>query len=294
MGHSLSGPFIEDLETRLPELPRKQQVLARTILETPELVALGSVRDLAAQLGMNNATIIRFAKTLGFSGYQAMQTAVREAYLARTGARPAVSGGGEPAGETGARQRANLEQAHADLDRGRLDGIASALAGARRIVVCATGSAVIPGMALVRMLRHVGLRGELVEGAGVDRIIALRDVGPGDVVVVIGLWLAFDEQVRALQMAKSRGATTIVLIGSAASPLGRLADHALLAPAQGAALPLSVVATVAIVEIVAAHVAARYPERAVGIEDDLHDQYLAEGLLAPAFPPRARTGKANT
>ena len=62
----------------------------------------------------------------------------------------------------------------------------------------------------------------------------------------------------------------------------------LLAPAQGAALPLSVAATVAVAEIVAAHVAARRPELAAGIEEDLHDRYLLEGLLAPAFPPRAR------
>ncbi|MFM9106274.1 MAG: MurR/RpiR family transcriptional regulator [Chloroflexota bacterium] len=287
MGNTLSGPLVEALEARLPELPRKQQELARTILETPELVALGSVRDLAAQLGMNNATIIRFAKTLGFSGYQAMQADVREAYLARAGARPRPGAEG-PAAETAARQLANLQAAHADLDPGVLDRVADALAAARRIVVCATGSAVVPGMALVRFLRHVGLRGELVDGGGVDRVIALRDVGPEDVVVVFGLWLAFDEQARALQDARARGATTVAVVGSMASPLGRLADLALLAPAQGAALPLSVAATVAVAEIVAAHVAARRPDLAAGIEDDLHDRYLLEGLLAPAFPPRAR------
>ena len=288
MTTSLSGPLIAELEARMGGMPRKQQVLARTILETPELVALGSVRDLAAQLGMNNATVIRFAKSLGFTGYQALQAAVREAYLARTGARPQQEAGRGPAGDTGARQQANLDQALGDLDGEQLDRIARALTGANRIVVCVTGSSVVPGMALVRMLRHVGLRGELIEGSGVDRIIALRDVEPGDAVVVIGLWLAFDEQVRSLQMAKSRGATTVAIVGSAASPLGRLADYSLLAPAQGVTLPLSVVATVAIVEIIAAHVAATFPERAMGIEDDLHDRYLLEGLLAPAFPPRSR------
>jgi DNA-binding MurR/RpiR family transcriptional regulator len=291
MGSTLSGPLIEELESRLPEMPRKQQVLARTIIETPELVALGSVRDLAAQLGMNNATIIRFAKSLGFSGYQAMQTAVREAYLARAGARPLQPGADGPAAETVARQQANLQTAHGDLDRVTLDRIADVLASARRIVICATGSAVVPGIALVRFLRHVGLHGELVDGGGVDRIIALRDVGPEDAVVVIGLWLAFDEQVRALQTARSRGAATVAIVGSPASPLVRLADHALLAPAQGAALPLSVVATVGVVEIVAAHLATRHPDLAAGIEDDLHDRYLLEGMLAPAFPPRV---KVNT
>ena len=281
-------PLLADLAARMASLPRKQQVLARTILETPELVAFGSVRDLASQLGMNNATIIRFAKSLGFSGYQALQAAVREAYLARTGARPTRPDGGGTGAELADRHLANLKRAVEDLDEATLDAVAAALASAGRIVVCTTGSAVIAGIALVRLLRHVGLRGELADGAGVDRVIALHDVAAGDVVVVIGLWLAFDEQVRALAMAQRRGATTVAIVGSPASPLVRLADHAVLAPAQGTNLPLSVVATVAVVELVVSQLAAKRARVATQIEEALHDLYMTEGLLAPAFPPRHR------
>lgn len=288
MPGSSPDSVLADLAGRMGRLPRKQQELARTIIEAPELVAFGSVRDLASQLGMNNATIIRFAKSLGFSGYQALQTAVRSAYLARSGARPPRPEGDGPAAAIAARHLANLERAVAELDEATLDPVAAALAGAGRIVVYATGSALIPGTALVRLLRHVGLRGELVDGSAVDRVIALRDVAPGDVVVVIGLWLAFDDQVRALTMARDRGATTVALVGSPASPLGRLADHAILAPAQGTNLPLSVVATVAVVEMVVSHLAAKRAAVVTDIEATLHDLYMAEGLLAPAFPPHPR------
>jgi DNA-binding MurR/RpiR family transcriptional regulator len=286
MTESPSAPPLTDLASRMPSLPRQQQVLARTILESPELVAFGSVRDLASQLGMNSATIIRFAKSLGLSGYQALQAEVREAYLARAGARAGRREGGGAAAELAAVHRANLESAVEELDDDTLEAVVSALVQAGRILVCATGSAVVPGMILVRLLRHAGLRGELVDGSGVDRIIALRDVGAGDVVVVIGLWLAFDEQVRALAMAHAKGATTVAVVGSPASPLGRLADHVVLAPAQGTNLPFSVVATVAVVEMIVSQVAARSPDNTSEIEADLHDLYLREGWLAPAFPPR--------
>ena len=66
-----------------------------------------------------------------------------------------------------------------------------------------------------------------------------------------------------------------------AGPLGRLADYTILAPAQGTNLPMSVVVTVAVVVMV-----ARSPVFAAEIEADLHDRYVREGLLAPAFPPR--------
>ena len=187
------------------------------------------------------------------------------------------------AADLAACHRANLDRAVEDLDDDTLEAVVAALVRARRILVCATGSAVVPGMILVRLLRHTGLRGELVDGSGVDRVIALRDVAAGDDVVVIGLWLAFDEQVRALAMAHGKGATTVAVVGSPASPLGRLADYTILAPAQGTNLPMSVVAGV---EMVVSQVAARSPGCEAEIEADLHDRYVREGLLAPAFPPR--------
>ena len=160
------------------------------------------------------------------------------------------------AADLAACHRANLDHAVEDLDDDTLEAVVAALVSARRILVCATGSAVVPGMILVRLLRHTGLRGELVDGSGVDRVIALRDVAAGDDVVVIGLRLAFDEQVRALAMVHGKGATTVAVVGSPASPLGRLADYTILAPAQGTNLPMSVVATVA---------ARQHPDAAVKV-----------------------------
>ncbi|MGN6672236.1 MAG: MerR family transcriptional regulator, partial [Thermomicrobiales bacterium] len=75
---SLSG--LSQLRERLPQLPRQQYRLAQALLKTPEMIMFGSVRELALALHINNATIIRFAQSLGYSGYQALQTAVRQTY----------------------------------------------------------------------------------------------------------------------------------------------------------------------------------------------------------------------
>lgn len=292
MGNELVGPLFDVLEARLETLPRKQHILARTVLEAPEIVAFGSVRDLASQLGMNNATIIRFAKSLGFSGYQAMQTAVREAYLARAGFRTqrdqTRTEGAGLVTETLGQQLANLELARKQLNVADLDRVVDDLLAAERIVVYAIGSAEVAGLALTRQLRHVGLRGELVSGSGVDRAIALHDLTTRDVVVAIGLWLTFSDTLQALALARQRNARTVAIVGSATSPLSKAADHTILAPAQGAILTFSVVATVAVVEALMAHVASRRPEPRSDIEQTLHDLYLEGDLLAPAFPPRPR------
>jgi DNA-binding MurR/RpiR family transcriptional regulator len=283
----VSGLF-SDLETRLSDLPRKQRTLALTILETPELIAFGSVRDLSSQLGMNNATVIRFAKSLGFSGYQELQAAVQEAYLARAGLRNArADNDADPStavSDTFAQQLANLEIAREQFDAADVDGIVNAVVEAERIVVVTTGSAVIPGMMFVRLLRHIGMRGELTSGSAADQIISLYDIGERDLVVGIGLWLTFDDTLRALALARRKGARTLAIVGTPTSPLNGVADSVIYAPAQGSPLTFSVVATLAVVEAIVACVGKRAPDKRQAIEQQLHDLYLAEDLLAPAFP----------
>jgi DNA-binding MurR/RpiR family transcriptional regulator len=261
------GTLFSQLEDRLPGLPRKQAILAHTILETPELVAFGSVRDISSQLDMNNATVIRFAKSLGFSGYQELQSVVREAYLARAGLknsrRDIDNDGIDQAANTFAQQLANLEIARQHFSDADTDRICKFILEADRIIVIATGSATIPGLMLIRLLRHIGLRGELASGSLTDQLIAIHDIGPNDTVIAIGLWLTFNDTFRALDVARRKQARTLAITGSATSSLGKAADIEIYAPAN-----------------VAAHV----PESQQLIEQELHNFYVDENLLAPAFP----------
>lgn len=280
---------LEALRQRLPRLPRKQYQLAQALLNTPEMIMFGSVRELASHLDVNNATIIRFAQSLGYSGYQALQSALRQAYLPRAGLQPPRNTASRQSPDSAlaatlAQHEANLRLTGQNLLAADLDAISDALINARRIMVTATGSPIVPATLLVRLLRHVGLRGELVPAAGVDRAIGIYDAGPGDVVVGIGFWLTFHGVVEVLALARKLGATTIAITGSPTSPLTRVADHLLIAPAQGAAISFSALAAVAVVEALIAHVAGRLPERTAEIEQRLHDLYLEEDLLAPLLP----------
>jgi DNA-binding MurR/RpiR family transcriptional regulator len=54
---------------RLDRLSRQQRRVADAVLQRPELIAFHSVRDVAERIGMNNATIVRFAQALDYSGY---------------------------------------------------------------------------------------------------------------------------------------------------------------------------------------------------------------------------------
>jgi DNA-binding MurR/RpiR family transcriptional regulator len=180
-----------------------------------------------------------------------------------------------------ARHQANLQQAYQNLSQIDLDKICDVLIKARRTLVWASGSCVVVGTLLVRLLKHIGLKGELMIPSGVDTLITMYDIGPEDVVIGIGLWLTFNEVVDALNLARRLGAQTMAITGSPTSQLIKTADYVVIAPAQGAAISFSVVAQIAVVEVIIARIAAHRAQKTVAIEQALHDLYLEEKLLAP-------------
>src|SRR6478736_4362113 len=74
--------------------PAERRV-AEVVLEHPQLVAFGTVADLAAQAGSGAATVVRLATKLGFDGFTALQASVQHD-LARQ-LRPAAERIREPA-----------------------------------------------------------------------------------------------------------------------------------------------------------------------------------------------------
>jgi DNA-binding MurR/RpiR family transcriptional regulator len=293
MRHPMPSPFdFERLDATLPSLPRKEQDLARALRESPEVFAFGTLRALEHAYAVSSVTVIRFAKRLGYDGYADLQAAVREAYFERVGFRwpnepeAARAQADDLVAATAARHRANLDAAFAGLDEGVLDAVAAAIHGAARVLVFGTGTSMLVARLGARLLRHLGVHAEVIESAGVDGAIALHDVEPGDVVVGVGLWLQFAELVSVMSLAKRLGATTVALVGSQAPSVRAHADFVLVAPAQGVAHTFSVVASIAMMELLVARVAADRREEAEAIRQRLHDLYVEEELIAPVAGPK--------
>ena len=70
-----------DLERRLGEraesLTPSERRIGETILASPQLVAFGTVADVADATHVGTATVVRFAVKLGFDGYSQLQASVQ-------------------------------------------------------------------------------------------------------------------------------------------------------------------------------------------------------------------------
>src|SRR5438045_574272 len=71
----------EDLKSRVraafPGLTQKQARLARYLVEEEWQVAFSSAAQIGARVGVNGATVVRFAQALGYQGFTGLQEDIR-------------------------------------------------------------------------------------------------------------------------------------------------------------------------------------------------------------------------
>ena len=63
----------------IPTLPRAEKAVAQALLEKPELICLMTLAELARETDSSDASIIRFCRKMGYSGFSEMKQAFANA-----------------------------------------------------------------------------------------------------------------------------------------------------------------------------------------------------------------------
>ena len=213
---------------------RGERKLADWILQHPsELIAL-SISELAAACGCGDATVIRFAKKLGLSGYQALKINIAQEI------------GGSFIGSTTADKEDSaidlyqkhcadiiqtLERTKLRLDSDTMEAAANTLLHARTIAVIGLGNSASLAQDATHKLIRLGLPAYAYCDNHMQMIIASH-LGPGDVVLAISHSGSSVDIVNALAEARKNNATTISVTGYAKSPVARHSDYFLITHAE--------------------------------------------------------------
>jgi DNA-binding MurR/RpiR family transcriptional regulator len=230
-----------------------------------------SITELADRTGTSEATVIRFARQLGFSGYAALKIALaldlhaaapRSAGPARNG--PIDFGLGSDAAsiKQGVIQLSieSLNDTAMMLDTGELERAIQAILAARRVEIYGVGSSGIVAQNAYLQLMQIGVPAVAVTDPHVQ-LMAATQLGAGDVALAISQAGSTRDTVEALQLASEAGATCICITRHARSPITQVAHITLLAasrPVTVGGLPVfGDVAQYAIVDMLAAAAASR-------------------------------------
>ncbi|MGH9184997.1 MAG: MurR/RpiR family transcriptional regulator [Acidimicrobiales bacterium] len=239
-------------------LPGAERRVATAVLADPEGVAFGTVAVLAARANTSGATVVRFARRVGYDGFVELQSAVQEERLRRAADLIRQPPPSDVVGRTLAVETDNLRRTLDGVDPKSFRRAIELLAARRRKVYVLTGDASHGVASLfaeeLGMLRP-GV--ELVAGSGVSVGRCLAHVGPHDVAVLIDIRRYEREIVAQADEIRRRGASIVAVTDSSISPLTDGAVATFVVTANGAGPFDSHVGILALLNAVVSAVAAR-------------------------------------
>lgn len=262
--------------------PAERRV-AEVVLEQPQLVAFGTVADLAEAASSGAATVVRLAGKLGFDGFTGLQASVQHTLAGQL--RPAAQRIREPAATDAIGRHLQLEIDNVATTLGALDGevladvVAHLSAPESRVFVLSGDASLGIAQQLVADLHALRDDVTLLDGndVAVRRLVAqLRST---DVVVTVDLRRYDRWVVEAARDAHGRGAWCVAVTDSLLSPLAAFAERTLTVAAAGGGPFDSHVGTLALVNVVVAGVADRLRREATERLDRAEAAWQAAGAL---------------
>jgi DNA-binding MurR/RpiR family transcriptional regulator len=228
----LPNPIVS-IRSILPSLPPAERRVAEGVLAQPDQIPPSSIRELAQRSSTSEATVVRFAKRVGFGGYPELRSAIA-IQVGRSTARRGRSWleltdiAPDDALEVivakvGERDAQAITESVEQLDIGVLARVIDAVSKAGRVDVYGVGASGLVAMDLEHKLRRIGL----AAAAAVDGHAAMTSaalLGPRDVALGISHSGETLDVLEPVELAKARGATTVAITNYARSSLARSAD----------------------------------------------------------------------
>src|SRR5690625_2509968 len=250
-GDSSAGPSERDdspspttvlrIRSLLPSLAPAEQRVAQRILDGPERVAASSITQLAKDCDTSEATVIRFCRTIEFTGYRELRLALAtEAGQARGAGISAREVPGdinpddtlvtvvEKIAYTDARA---VEDTAAQLDTAVLQAVVERMAVARRVDIYGVGASGVVAADLHQKLHRIGV----ASFAWSDTHVMLTSaalLGGDDVALAVSHTGTTIDTINALAEARRRGAATVAITNFPRSPISEAADHVLTTAAR--------------------------------------------------------------
>jgi DNA-binding MurR/RpiR family transcriptional regulator len=279
------GSVSERLAAAGASISPAERKVAEVVVADRELVAFGTVAEVAARAGASGASVVRLADRLGYAGFRGLQDAVRAEISGRL--RPATEKIRRPApgdlvGVAADAAASSVRTTFESLSRDDVDRVVGLLAQRRRRVLVLSGDA---GSGVGRQaVTHLSmLRDGVDELAGsavaVGRLLART--GEGDVVLAIDLPRHDRWVLDAVGEARGRGALVVAVTDTPLSPLAVDAEVVLPVESYDVGPFDSYVAALAVVEVLVAGVANRLRVSAAERLDDLEEVWERTGAIDP-------------
>lgn len=240
------------------ELPPQQRVIADYLLEHTGTVPFLSVPALAQKTGVSEATVVRFAQRLGFSGFTELKMALVDLVQERLGAAPESAPADLPEDvleAVAALESGNIQRTLAGIDRRVFDGVARKIVAADHVYAFGMGiSSYLVDLACYNLMQ-VGVRAVALSARSTSPCEPVVLMGERDLVLVLSFPPYSRQTLDLLRQAGARGVATIAVTDRPTSPAARLARLALVVKSDNLMFTNAVAAVTVLFNALAAHIA---------------------------------------
>ena len=255
------------IQENMNTFSKGQKRIANYILESYDKAAFMTASRLGKRVNVSESTVVRFAAELGYDGYPSMQKSLQKMIRNRLTSVQRIEVANDRIGDQNVldmvlqpdieKIRLTLE----DIDRDSFDKATDAIVAARRIYIIGVRSsaaiATFLGFYFNLLFDNVAM---ITANTPSEVFESLLRVGEGDVVVGISFPRYSSRAVQAMNFARDRGATTIAITDSDASPLAVSSKYTLKARSDMASFVDSLVAPLSLVNALLVEVSRKKNE----------------------------------
>ena len=222
------------IQENMNTFSKGQKRIAAFILDSYDKAAFMTASRLGKKVGVSESTVVRFAAELGYDGYPDMQKSLQKMIRNRLTSVQRIEVTNDRIGDQDLvsmvlqsdmeKIRLTLEE----LDRSAFDNAVRAIVSAKRIYIIGVRSS-------AAIASFLGFYFNLIfdnvvnvtAGTASEMFEHLLRVGQDDVVIGVSFPRYSRRTVEAMRLARDRGATTIAITDSDASPLAGIATYLL-------------------------------------------------------------------
>jgi DNA-binding MurR/RpiR family transcriptional regulator len=231
----MTKDVLHTIGERLPQFSKGQKRIADYILSDYDKAAFMTASRLGSITGVSESTVVRFAATLGYDGYPAMQKALQEIVRSKLTSIQRIEAsddlfGSDVVASVLQRDMDQIRVAIEEMDRAAFNAAVEKLTKARHIYILGVRSSSFLAGYLHFYLHLIFDNVTLVTSNSAGDILeSILRIGPGDVLLGISFPRYSQSTVKGVQFAYDRGADVVAVTDSDVSPLYPLSSVALLA-----------------------------------------------------------------
>ena len=252
--HHMNRNILSLIQENMPTFSKGQKRIANYILESYDKAAFMTASRLGKTVNVSESTVVRFAAELGYDGYPSMQKSLQKMIRSRLTSVQRLEVSRDRIGD----QDLLTSVLQSDIEKIRLtleevdhqvfDAAVDAIISARRIYIMGVRSSASIATFLSFYFNLIFDEVVLVAANTSSEVFeTLLRVGKGDVVIGVSFPRYSSRTVRAISFARDRGATTVAITDSEASPLAPISDFTLKARSDMASFVDSLVAPLSLV-----------------------------------------------